>query len=140
MKFRVVFQPSGSSVEVDPGTTVSDAARMAGVTIATPCGGAGRCGRCVVTIDGSSDDRVLACMTHVDRDMIVTVPEKDSSKVIAAMDYMQTDIGGFSPMSGGLGLAVDIGTTTVALDIVDMSDGGCVASDSDVNGQKVMKQ
>ena len=138
MKFRVVFQPSGSSVEVDPGTTVSDAARMAGVTIATPCGGAGRCGRCVVTIDGSSDDRVLACMTHVDRDMIVTVPEKDSSKVIAAMDYMQTDIGGFSPMSGGLGLAVDIGTTTVALDIVDMSDGGCVASDSDVNGQKVI--
>ena len=138
MGFSVRFLPSGKEIVVEAGTTVSDAARMAGVQIVTPCGGAGRCGRCIVQLDGMSDDRVLACVTHVDRDMVVTVPEKDTSKVIAAVNYMSSDVGEFSPISGGLGLAVDIGTTTVAADFIDMSTGECIASASDVNGQKVL--
>ena len=138
MDFTVKFLPSGKEVIVEAGTSLSDAAKMAGVQIATPCGGTGRCGRCIVQIDGVSGDRVLACVTYVDRDMVVIVPDKDTSEVIAAVDYMESDIGEFSPMSGGLGLAVDIGTTTVAADFIDMSTGECIASSSDVNGQKVL--
>ncbi|MBO5669713.1 MAG: DUF4445 domain-containing protein [Candidatus Methanomethylophilaceae archaeon] len=138
MDFTVRFLPSGKEIIVEAGTSLSDAAKMAGVQIATPCGGTGRCGRCIVQIDGLTGDRVLACVTYVDRDMVVIVPDKDTSKVIAAVDYMESDIGEFSPISGGLGLAVDIGTTTVAADFIDMSTGECIASSSDVNGQKVL--
>lgn len=138
MGFNVRFLPSGKEITVDAGTSVSDAAKLAGVQIVTPCGGSGRCGRCIVQLDGANDDRVLACVTPVDRDMVVTVPDSDVSKVIAAVDYMESDIGDFSPLSGGLGLAVDIGTTTVAADLIDMSDGTCISSYSDVNGQKVL--
>ena len=138
MGFSVRFLPSGKEVVVEAGTSVSDAAKAAGVQIVTPCGGAGRCGRCIVQLDGESDDRVLACVTYVDRDMVVTVPEKDTTKVIAAVNYMKSDVGEFSPISGGLGLAVDIGTTTVAVDFIDMSAGECMVSSSDVNGQKVL--
>ena len=69
MQCKVVFHPSGSEVAVEAGTKISEAARLAGVEIATPCGGIGRCGRCTVLIDGDFEDRVLACMTQIDRDM-----------------------------------------------------------------------
>jgi uncharacterized 2Fe-2S/4Fe-4S cluster protein (DUF4445 family) len=136
MQHRVIFRPSGKEVSVETGTKVSEAARLAGVEIATPCGGTGRCGRCTVLIDGDFEDRVLACMTQVDRDMTVTVPERDSGRVIAATDDKHLDIDEMSPMTSGLGLAVDIGTTTVALDVLDMSTGEELYSSADVNGQK----
>ena len=136
MQHRVIFRPSGKEVSVEAGTKVSEAARLAGVEIATPCGGTGRCGRCTVLIDGDFEDRVLACMTQIDRDMTVTIPERDSGRVIAATDDKHLDIDEMSPMTSGLGLAVDIGTTTVALDILDMATGEELYSSADVNGQK----
>lgn len=136
MQYNVVFQPSGKEAVVEEGTKISEAAKSVGVEIATPCGGAGRCGRCTVLIEGDSDNRVLACVTPVDRDMVVTVPDEDMGAVVAASDDKTLNIDELSPMSEGLGLAVDIGTTTVALDIIDMGDGSEVYSAADVNGQK----
>ncbi len=46
----VTFQPSGKSVSVDPGTELLDAAKLANIEIATPCGGKGTCGKCLVRI------------------------------------------------------------------------------------------
>lgn len=46
---RVVFTPSGLVGEVEPGTTVLDAARGLGVDVDSVCGGRGICGRCQVT-------------------------------------------------------------------------------------------
>ena len=134
--FRVTFRPSGKTADVEAGTSISDAAKAAGVVISTPCGGTGRCGRCSVLIDGEFEDRVLACVTLVDRDMTVTVPQDDGGKVVAATDDKHLDIDDLTPISGNYGLAVDIGTTTVALDIMDMTDGKEVYSAADVNGQK----
>ena len=45
---RVVFTPSGIMSAVEEGTTVLDAARLAGVDIDSVCGGRGLCGRCQV--------------------------------------------------------------------------------------------
>ena len=134
-RYTVTFLPSGKSAEVEAGTRISDAAKAAGVEIATPCGGTGRCGRCTVLIEGDFEDRVLACMTPVDRDMKVAIPE-DSGKVVAATDDKHLEIDDLTPMSANLGLAVDIGTTTVALDVMEMASGREVFSAADVNGQK----
>jgi uncharacterized 2Fe-2S/4Fe-4S cluster protein (DUF4445 family) len=49
-QIQVTFQPSGRTVFVLPGTTMLEAAGRAGLTIATPCGGAGTCGKCRVQI------------------------------------------------------------------------------------------
>ncbi|MHC4252454.1 MAG: 2Fe-2S iron-sulfur cluster-binding protein, partial [Planctomycetota bacterium] len=78
-------------VEVAAGATVHDAARAGDVCLVSPCGGAGRCGRCVVEVVGpapeptapererlSADDiakgRRMACELAVTRDMEVVVP------------------------------------------------------------------
>ncbi len=71
---------------------ISEAARQAGLPIAQPCGGQGRCGRCAVIVEEgqarrrsamrlTADDlaagHALACQTVVEGDLIVAVPEQE---------------------------------------------------------------
>jgi len=87
--FRVRFEPDGKTVEVHQGATLLDAARAAGVFVASICGGDGICGRCRVQILSGTVDAaptalltreeiregfVLACQTRVTDDIEVTVP------------------------------------------------------------------
>ena len=44
----VVFTPAGVSATVEPGTSLLDAARRAGVDLDSTCGGRGLCGRCQI--------------------------------------------------------------------------------------------
>ena len=133
MPCHVTFQPEGISVDVPEGTRISDAGIKAGVRIKLPCAGNGRCGKCIVEV---GNERVLACQTVVADGMVITVPDEDSGKVIAAIDHRAEDIGELSPLSGGFGLAVDIGTTTVAAEIIDLSDGNVVFRSADMNRQR----
>jgi uncharacterized 2Fe-2S/4Fe-4S cluster protein (DUF4445 family) len=139
MTFKVTFRPDGRTAEVIEGTTVADAARAAGVIIAMPCGGRGRCGRCIVTVgDGiTCGEHVLACQTKVDRDMVVTVPFSDDDKVIGATDHRRIDVKDLSPMGKGYGLAVDIGTTTVAVDLLFLDAGTDMYQAADMNRQRI---
>ena len=133
MVCHVTFLPEGKSVDVPEGTKISDAGIKAGVTIKLPCAGNGRCGKCMVEV---GNERVLACQTDVSDGMVVTAPEEDQGKVIAAIDHRAEDIGELSPLSDGYGLAVDIGTTTVAVEIIDLSDGEVVYKAADMNLQR----
>lgn len=47
---RVTFEPTGRSVSVLPGTKVLEAAALAGLTVSTPCGGQGVCGKCRIQV------------------------------------------------------------------------------------------
>jgi len=88
----ITFKPSGVKLEVPAGTELLEAARKAGVSIDSPCGGKGTCGKCMVqvlsgNVDSESlgvlpqnvvaDGYVLACKTKVlDGDVVVEVPEQ----------------------------------------------------------------
>ncbi len=47
---KVVFEPSGRTVYALPGTVILEAAARAGLIVQTPCGGAGKCGKCLVLV------------------------------------------------------------------------------------------
>ena len=54
--FEIQFQPIGKRVAAAAGTTVFEAARQAGIEIASACGGEGNCGQCqVVLLSGSAN-------------------------------------------------------------------------------------
>ncbi len=89
LTFTVEGAPKPLTVQVPTGTLVSDAARQAGVEIGQPCGGQGRCGRCVVQISAgdirrrstlrlSAEDLetgfALACQSVVEGDAAIHVP------------------------------------------------------------------
>jgi ferredoxin len=47
---RIRFHPSGKTLQVPPGTTLLEAAREAGLPMASACGADGICGRCGVRV------------------------------------------------------------------------------------------
>ena len=89
---RVTFEPSGRTVTVLPGTKVLEAAALAGLTVDTPCGGQGVCGKCLVKFvhgvgqptaadaerlgeDELSQGWRLACQATIESASVIHVPE-----------------------------------------------------------------
>ncbi|HUT75046.1 MAG TPA: ASKHA domain-containing protein [Armatimonadota bacterium] len=85
----VVFYPEGTAVEVTTGETVLAAARQAGVSIDSSCGGVGACGKCRVILrlghagvapgpllspEDIAQGYALACQTRVEDDLVAEVP------------------------------------------------------------------
>jgi len=52
---RVVFQPSGRTVDVAPGTLIIDAAEAAGVELPANCGGVCACTTCHVWVEAGAE-------------------------------------------------------------------------------------
>lgn len=89
---KVSFLPQGTTVEVPTGALISEAARLAGLSLAQPCGGQGRCGRCAVIIEEGQVRRrstirlspedlagghALACQTVIEGDLRVRLLEPE---------------------------------------------------------------
>jgi uncharacterized 2Fe-2S/4Fe-4S cluster protein (DUF4445 family) len=89
----VTFEPDGKKVRVKVGTTVLQAAKEAGISIRSECGGRGVCGKCKVIIrdmgavsDISNAERKLlsqreieegyrlSCQTRILKDVVVMIP------------------------------------------------------------------
>ncbi|MCR4434781.1 MAG: ASKHA domain-containing protein [Clostridiales bacterium] len=88
-KFQVTIMPENIAVSVEKGTNLLLAASAAGISIESPCGGRGTCGKCAVrVIEGRvevgddthiSDDLkasgyIPACQARVMEDVAVEVP------------------------------------------------------------------
>ncbi len=107
---RVIFQPWGVVAEVSTGTTLLDAARVAGVEIESVCGGRGTCAKCrVIVSEGVTEPTTLelrglstqelsvgyrlACQAVVVGDCRVVVPEEAQiTRVSILADGMQRTI------------------------------------------------
>jgi len=82
MDVEVSFQPTGKRVRVPSGTLILDAARRAGLPVASACGANGLCARCGV--------KILAGRESVSAEMPDEVEAKqlnriDSSQRLACM-------------------------------------------------------
>lgn len=131
-----VKSASGDKKEIrtDAGANLLEVLRANGSRIPAGCGGKGTCGKCKVRIEGKE---TLACLTEIKSDMAVEVliQEDDfsievgyhtdqSAQAITGADIRQPCI------------AVDIGTTTVALQLLDASTGAIVRTSSFLNAQR----
>ena len=125
--------------------TLSDLIAAAGVTFNTPCSG-GRCGKCAVYASGelsepsSSELAVLgdkyyagmrlACACKALGDCTVTIPARaETEGIVVSIAKTAVDL-----KFNDLALAVDIGTTTIAMQLYD-ADGKVVDSFPSVNPQ-----
>ncbi len=143
--FHVVFQPDDKEVSIHRGATLLEAAGQAGIVLTTPCGGRGTCRKCVVELHPSGR-RVLACQYSVQRDLTVRVPADSrfyEHKILSQgldpdSEVRPTIVERHRPGAGQgaiLGLAVDIGTTTVVAKLVNLADGQCIATRATLNPQ-----
>lgn len=66
--YQVYFDREKRQIEVPEGTTILEAERLAGLLPDAPCGGAGTCGKCRVTVNRQT---VKACQTKIQQDLHV---------------------------------------------------------------------
>jgi len=96
---KVEFLPLQKSTVVPYGTTILDAAVKAGVEIDVPCGGQGRCGKCLVRIERGEVNHgdspylsneqiqqgwVLSCVAEVASALVISVPSKQEQARVAS--------------------------------------------------------
>lgn len=157
-QFKITFIPQHRTVYVLAGTRIIEAAALAGLTVITPCGSEGTCGKCRVKVtkgaaEPSAECRKvftaaeltagwrLACQTGISTETIVEAPQ---TSLTAAAHQILTD----SPIATDLidiapsgktgnyfGIAFDIGTTTIVGALLDLKTGTELAIDAQMNPQ-----
>jgi uncharacterized 2Fe-2S/4Fe-4S cluster protein (DUF4445 family) len=142
-KATINLQPLGKSVSVNFGTPLKDVLHEFGIEF--PCGGKGTCGSCKVkllkgelaldTIQQQKLDKLkltgnwrLACFCNADTDITLEISQFEN---IILADNSTFD---FQPQTG-FGIAVDLGTTTIVVQLVNLENGHVLDSVSDVNPQ-----
>ncbi|MBO5994997.1 MAG: DUF4445 domain-containing protein [Firmicutes bacterium] len=116
--------------------SVMECAAKVGVNIDGNCGGKGTCLKCRVRIRNTegSEKYELACLVKPEDRMTVIVPEvetaaKRKKKLVKLPDDFKPDKG------EGLGVSVDIGTTTVVVMLWDLKTGEMLDIDAFTNPQ-----
>jgi len=142
-KLSIRLQPINRVLEVARGTPLKDVLHGTGVEF--PCGGRGDCGKCAVSIlegevtttslgrgrltdERAGADRILACQSICKTDLVIRV---EQFLVVIQGDHTPFP---FEP-GKGLGIAVDLGTTTLVAQLVDLESGTILAVESSLNPQ-----
>lgn len=141
---QIRLHPLGKVITATRGTPLIDI--LHGFGIEFPCGGKGSCGKCKVRllqgeilIDpahqrrleelGLTPDWRLACMSRAEGDLVLEVGQYEA--MIQADDTPFS----FEPRHG-YGVAVDLGTTSLVAQLVDLSTAKVLAVETALNPQR----
>lgn len=146
-----ILTSEGQIITCREGMTLLEALRESGVAIESPCGGMGKCGKCRVKISGNvpppcaedsacltereiSEGFRLACMTKARGNITVKIPEPERGHDILSSGYVPDFV--HDIVKDSFGLAVDIGTTTLAASLVDIKSGAEIDTAGMINPQR----
>ncbi len=150
MRIEIKGGDRTKTVELAEPARVDSLLMEAGFPLDMPCSGEGRCGKCRVVATGGLSEVTdaekkllsekelaagerLACRTTVTGDAVIIIPQKGGTNVLLRSELP----GDFAADGGeGAGLAVDIGTTTVAAYLYGF-DGTLLAKNGVPNPQSV---
>ena len=105
-----------------------------GISIAAPCGGHGVCGKCTVELISASGRRMVkACAAVLKENCEVIAPESAGEIDWNGVQKKQA----FDRGRSGFGAAVDLGTTTVCVSLINLENGERAGSVSRWNAQQV---
>ena len=140
---RIVLEPTGAELTAPRGTSLRDLLFDHGVEF--PCGGHGRCRGCRIRVlQGEagvtpaqlqilssleiSEGWRLACQCVVESDLEIELRQWDATILADESQFS------FRPRAG-LGVAVDLGTTTVVAQLLDLQTGRVLAVKTALNPQ-----
>jgi uncharacterized 2Fe-2S/4Fe-4S cluster protein (DUF4445 family) len=162
-KYTIQLTSENLEIRAEADQTVLEALIGAGIFLRTDCGGKGGCGKCRVKIVGGASGGVaapdeseikilgqsdisggirLACRLKISGDISLEIPETSRLSPEVAqkgLPILFDKLADLKPPHTGLpdsyGLAVDLGTTTVAVYLCNLSTGTVAASTSARNPQ-----
>ena len=133
------------------GMTILDFLRENNICLNAACNGLGICGKCKIKIGnlkafegerkvlGDKDIDAgyrLACMHSVDecdKEAILKDIKESTGSVVLTESFMPKV--SHTNICDKYGIAIDIGTTTVAMELIDLSNAAIIAKASDINSQ-----
>ncbi len=141
---KVILQPGNRVLEATPGEGLRDLLFAAGVEF--PCGGQGNCRGCRVQVlagdaPASPEDEREFSPTELRAGWRLGCRIAPSPGLVLHVRAWEGTILGdaarleFAPRSG-LGIAIDLGTTTLVTQLVDLETGGIVAVETALNRQR----
>jgi len=142
-RVRIQLQPLGKTVQVERGARLQDFLFPYGVEF--PCGGRGRCARCrVKLVEGSlpaTEEEIrilgaaqveagwrLACHAVASADATLEIAQWETAILADNSEFA------FMPKAG-LGVAVDLGTTTLVAQLLDLATGRVLGVRTALNPQ-----
>ncbi len=127
MYIRVFYNDKEEQVSFTEGETLYNVLVNGGYRINAPCGGKGTCNKCLVEVNG---ELLHACKTIAEDGMVVHLIDAEA-KVLT--NGINTDI---TADGKGYGIAVDMGTTTVAAQLYNLETGEMLGTYGAANNQK----
>ncbi len=160
-KCNITIQSEDRTISAEPGETLLEALMESGVLLRADCGGRGRCGKCKIRIiesgNADTEDNLpesgvltqteieegyrLGCRVDITGDMTVDIPESSMLTPEVAQKGPTTlpdTIPVSRTFSAPYGIAVDLGTTTIALYLCDLNLGKVTTSISLRNPQVIL--
>ena len=140
--YQADVEPDGIKASASVGENLMEILARHSIFLTAPCGGKGVCKKCRVLVKepGCKVQEVLACQYRVHSDIGVTVP--GASRIDVSVDLPSASVAIKTALSVGpapsvrrrkvteregtsrlLGLAVDLGTTTVSTSLIDLESG-----------------
>lgn len=119
-RITLVDGSQSKNLQVPTGTKLIDLIRENSSNYSAPCGGNGICGKCKVKIVGEGE--VNSCNYTIKSDIEVTIPSNIKQEE-AITEYQHTLDLPTQRSTALWGVAIDLGTTTVVLHLVDLIGG-----------------
>jgi uncharacterized 2Fe-2S/4Fe-4S cluster protein (DUF4445 family) len=146
-KLTIVYGTEEKTISVTPDTLIGDAIQETGLPIEQPCAGRGTCGKCKVIIEEGSippDDIEQEHLTPgelaLNTRLACRAKALDDARIILShiVVYSNKSFRGSSSYkrtNDPLGLAIDLGSTTVAAFLTNLTTGEVCAGAATLNQQ-----
>ena len=145
----VIYGEEVKTVEIAAGSLIGDAIAATGLPLEQPCAGRGTCGKCKVLVEAGvappdevefehltpgelAVDNRLACRARILNDAKVVL-----APIVVYSDKMFRASNRYKKTDTALGLAIDLGSTTVAAFLTMLDNGEVCAGGAGLNQQTV---
>ena len=140
IKIKIITPENIGIIESGHEHSLLDILRKNGYKIYAPCGGKGTCGKCRVKL--KDEGEVIACRYYPVKNIEVILPGEEEANILVHQTEYLEDIPFKVNTSGYLsskpiGVAIDIGTTTVVLYFLNLLNGEIEKISSFLNPQKL---
>ena len=152
MEYKVKFKPENREVRIKDNETILEAALKNGIHINATCQGKGVCGKCklilkqgIVKEKEKADELLteeeieknyhIACLTYPKSDLVFEIPDESrlsEHQIVNTELYIGEKKNRVKKFAG---IAIDIGTTTVSAQLIDLKSGEVVDKHSIFNKQ-----
>ena len=128
LEIRIIARNKTTTLTAESGARLSDILTDGGFFVDMPCGANGKCGKCALTVNGKKE-RVCRYIVNDDITVVLNNPENSVDGVCDEIP--------FDADKKDLCLALDLGTSTLALALVSTGDGKTVKTLSRSNSQRM---